>query len=313
MSAPNVYNLGYQAKQGLVNCVETAEFYLQLKDIYETVHTKRMTKYARESQNWQLWADVADVVRGVTGSSESVNLKKAIIVALAVIHGKSKTDLQVKLSALAALGDEQLIEEYKAVLAKAGKKAADGLGIQATLRNFETCPEAYAAKAVDALKLVLQALPELNKRLGRVSSDSTEAAAYRTWFGDPALTYKTVSANFAVMADALEKRHAILSFDGTGCQDTMTGGYVYKHKTTGTQLCNIHLCRKIFADNAPANRIAATIMHELSHAAAKTEDVGGLASYGESKCKQFATEAPDKAANNADNYRWYAFPDVADQ
>ena len=51
-------------------------------------------------------------------------------------------------------------------------------------------------------------------------------------------------------------------------------------------------------------------MHELSHAAAHTLDIGNLHSYGAFTCQQFALTAPEKAANNADNYRWYAFPDV---
>jgi len=255
--------------------------------------------------------EVADILKGVSGQGNARTLKKGIIIALALIHGKSKTDLHLKLSALAALGEQQLVAEYKAVLAKAGKTAIDGLGIQATLRNFEAAPETYAKLAVDALKLVLERLPEVNKRLRMVPSDSKETGVFTLWFGDPALTHAKVSANFAIMADVVEKQHVILSFDGTGCQDTQTGGYVHKASTTDKQLCNIHLCRRIFADNPPPARIAATIMHELSHAAAKTADVGGLISYGERVCQDLVHKEPARVADNADNYRWYAFPEVA--
>ena len=310
MASSTIFNLGNKAKEFLTFCVANADDCMQLNDITEGAHTKRMTKYVSESQNWELLIDVADILKGVSGQGNVLTLKKGIIIALALIHSKSKTDLQVKLSALAALGEQQLVN-YKAVLAKAGKTAVDGLGIQATLRNFEAGPETYAKIAVDALKLVLQRLPEVNKRLRMVPSDSTETGVFTLWFGDHAMSHAKVSANFAVMADAVEKRHVILSFDGTGCQDTQTGGYVYKNSTTDKQLCNIHLCRKIFADNPPAARIAATIMHELSHAAAKTADVGGLISYGERVCQDLASKSPAKAADNADNYRWYAFPEVA--
>jgi hypothetical protein len=310
MASASIFHQGCDAKQRLEGSVNEADICMQVNGIFEGQDIKRLTKYVAESKNWQLLADVDKVLKAVTGKDENAYLKKGIIVGLALIHNKPVTDLQVKLNALAAFGTAELIEEYKAVLAKARKKEVPDLGIQLTLRNFETGSQVNVEKAVAALKLVLQTLPEVNKRLGRVSTDPTEAAAFKTWFGDPKLTLEKVSANFAAMAEAIQKRHVILSFDGTGCQNTETGGYVYMHKTSDKQLCNIHLCRMTFADGS-IPRIAATIMHELSHAAAKTDDVAAHMSYGKYICQNFATTDPQKAASNADNYRWYAFPEVA--
>jgi len=305
MASGAAFNQGYNAKQKFDDWVFDANTHASLGP----KQAKRLDDYLSGCNKWAVLADIDDVLKGVSGETKNSVLKRAIIIALGVIHNKSKAELAVKLDSLAALGRQQLIDEYKAVLKRAGSKPVEGLGIQLTLRNFELVSETYAETAVAALKLVREKLPEVNQRLLKVGSDTTESTAFRTWFGDTKVHGK-VSNNFKVMAGAVEKRHVILSFDGADCQTTETGGYVYHHKTTDLRLCNIHLCRKIFADNPTAQSVATTIMHELSHAAAHTKDVDGSHSYGEWVCQQFATADPEKAADNADNYRWYAFPDV---
>jgi len=305
MASRAVFDQGYNAKSKIEDWI----FYANFSAGIGSKEAKRLDDYLSGSNNWAVLANIDDVLKSVQGTSNIPVLKKGIIVALGVIHNKSKAELATKLHSLAALGEQELIEEYKAVLKRAGSKPVEGLGIQLTLRNFELVSETYAEKAVAALKLVREALPDINQRLLKVGSDANESTAFQTWFGDRKV-HEKVSNNFKMMAGAVENRHVILSFDGTGCQKTETGGYVYDHKTNDLRLCNIHLCRKIFADDQTVESVATVIMHELSHAVAHTKDVNAPHSYGEYTCQEFAKTDPEKAADNADNYRWYAFPDI---
>ena len=64
----------------------------------------------------------------------------------------------------------------------------------------------------------------------------------------------------------------------------------------------INLCELYY--NAPMtgeNSKMGTIVHEMSHAAAKTEDH----EYGHVKCLSLAINDQDKACNNADNFEYY--------
>ena len=81
--------------------------------------------------------------------------------------------------------------------------------------------------------------------------------------------------------------------------------YAYVHK--GAMI--IHLCKKYFkADLTGKDSKMGTIVHELSHVLADTDDVKlkGNKSYGQDACLFLAKENPEKAVCNADNYEYFS-------
>ena len=80
--------------------------------------------------------------------------------------------------------------------------------------------------------------------------------------------------------------------------------YAYTHK--GTTI--IYLCQKYFKVNLTGtDSKMGTIVHELSHALAGTDDVKlEQKCYGQDACLFLAKEHPEMAVRNADNYEYFA-------
>lgn len=128
-----------------------------------------------------------------------------------------------------------------------------------------------------------------------------ESALYVTWFGkdDPARR-KTVTNNFMDIRTTMEGETITYNLTGSGCQ---AGWYAYTFHGSRT----VYLCEAFWT--APAkgeDSQAGTVVHELSHAIAFTEDLA----YGRTSCQSLARSKPDDAINNADNYEYFA-EDVA--
>ena len=83
---------------------------------------------------------------------------------------------------------------------------------------------------------------------------------------------------------------------GSGC-----GGSVYAYTYKGTT--TVWMCDAFWS--APATGTdskAGTVLHELTHAVAYTDDIA----YGQANCRELAVNNPDKAVQNADNHEYYA-------
>lgn len=137
------------------------------------------------------------------------------------------------------------------------------------------------------------AIPLLDNALAKVGDNPH----YGTWFG----THKTqrsntVTSNLTKIKDQMRNSTFTLNITGSGCR---SGVYAYTYK--GAR--EIWLCDAFWS--APATGInskAGTMVHEASHAVARTDDH----EYGEDDCKKLARNDPDRAINNADNYEYFA-------
>ena len=127
----------------------------------------------------------------------------------------------------------------------------------------------------------------------------TKPDKYKIWFGQPTSERKAeVKLQYGKILLKVEEYSYQLNYYGGYCEK---GVFAY----TWYRNLNIHLCEAYF--NAPATGYDSkfgTIIHELSHAAADTDDVPGF--YGTSACKRLARNKPGKAVTNADNYEYFA-------
>lgn len=96
--------------------------------------------------------------------------------------------------------------------------------------------------------------------------------------------------------DRMDSTTFTYDLTGTGCKRN-TYGYTYKG---GTTIWMCELFRKAPATGTDSK--AGTVVHEHSHASARTDDVV----FGQTKARDLAKSDPDKAVTNADNYEYYA-------
>ena len=120
---------------------------------------------------------------------------------------------------------------------------------------------------------------------------------YKTWFGLAYSGYKeTVGGNYYNIRSAMASYQYKLYFHGPGCKPR-TLAYTYHGATT------VYLCDGYFtAPTTGRDSKMGTIIHEMSHAVAYTEDIA----YGETDCKDLAINNPKDAINNADNHEYFA-------
>ena len=129
---------------------------------------------------------------------------------------------------------------------------------------------------------------------------------YKTWFGS---TYNpVVSKCYNKMYNAMGTYQYTLFANPTKkdnkdvCKDS-------EYAFTYTDCKTIYLCSKYFS--APLkneNSKTGVIVHEMSHAAAGTEDVklNGKKVYGRKQCKELAKNNPQLAVKNGDNYQYFS-------
>lgn len=122
-------------------------------------------------------------------------------------------------------------------------------------------------------------------------------ANYREWFGThTAQRFAKVKDNLTKVKQKMESTTFTYILTGEGCQSNWYA-YTYKGDT------RIWLCGLFWS--APAtgtNSKAGTILHEHTHATARTDDIV----YLQDKCRQLAIDDPDRAIKNADSHEYYA-------
>ena len=135
-----------------------------------------------------------------------------------------------------------------------------------------------------------------------ITNVDTNPNLYSRIFGIRYTGYvNTVRGAYYDMKEALEKYRFIFYFDGPICAKSgALVAYTYKRSTT------IYLCR-MYRDQPDIkgyNTKLGTIIHELSHAVAFTDDLV----YGSRECMDLAKDQPEMAIRNADNYHYFSEP-----
>ena len=123
---------------------------------------------------------------------------------------------------------------------------------------------------------------------------------YTQWFGLRYAGYvNTVRGAFYDIKDALETYKYTIHFDGPVCA-TNAGIIAYTSKRSTT----IYVCQayRRNPDINGYNSKLGTLIHELSHAIAFTDDLV----YGTYECKELAKSQPELAIRNADNYEYFS-------
>ena len=120
---------------------------------------------------------------------------------------------------------------------------------------------------------------------------------YKTWFGRAYSGYmNTVQGNYLSIKSAMERYTFTLYFHGPDCE---RDDYAYTYSGTTT----VYFCSAYFsAPTLGSNSKMGTIVHEMSHAVAYTDDI----EYGAEDCKALAKEYPSQAIKNADNYEYFS-------
>ncbi|XP_011406615.2 PREDICTED: uncharacterized protein LOC105314252 [Amphimedon queenslandica] len=133
----------------------------------------------------------------------------------------------------------------------------------------------------------------------RARNNVRRSPLYRRWFGD----FNRRRAN--VVRSILQKSHDKiaynrLTYDFTG--DECTGSnfaYTCFHSNV-VFLCDLYIGHSAFCGSAMYNK-ERTLAHEWTHAGGNTWDH----IYGSAESQQLATDEPDKAVDNADNYSFF--------
>ena len=120
---------------------------------------------------------------------------------------------------------------------------------------------------------------------------------YKKWFGTTSFLYpEAVKHTYIDIKSSMEDYQYTLYFHGPECEPLDYAYTFYKAKV-------VYLCEEYF--NAPTvgyNSKMGTIIHEMSHAVADTDDIA----YGEADCQALAATNPSKAIRNADNYEFFS-------
>ena len=129
-----------------------------------------------------------------------------------------------------------------------------------------------------------------------VSQRQTDAL-YKTWFGAYTSTrYTKVLSNWKKIMQAFSET-ITYNCSGPACQSNWYA-YVYSGGKLEVFLCNQYWG----ASDTGTNTKYGILIHEVSHEAASTDDHA----YGQTNCQNLATNDPNKAIENADNYEFYA-------
>ena len=121
---------------------------------------------------------------------------------------------------------------------------------------------------------------------------------YKKWFGTAySSNMKTVEGNYLTIKSAMETYQYTLYFNGPECQ---RGDFAYTFYAS----TRVYLCDSYFRASTTTGTDSkmGTLVHEMSHAAAETEDIV----YGSYSCERLATNDPRSAINNADSYEYFA-------
>ena len=120
---------------------------------------------------------------------------------------------------------------------------------------------------------------------------------YREWFGvHNDQRWERVRNNFARIISEMRSRTFTYAVNGPDCRINM---HAYTHKG----ITQIWLCDPFWTSPAVGrDSKASTLLHEHSHASARTDDL----IYTRDDCRALAKVDPDQAVMNASNYEYFA-------
>ena len=151
-------------------------------------------------------------------------------------------------------------------------------------------PAADRATALDAYNHAIQKMGDSFRALDR-------DASYREWFG--AINNKRLYLVHRVYWDIpYYLVHSVIDFVyyGSHCRP---GIFAYTcHKCNHVSFCDAYFGAPLVGFNSKMG----TIIHEFTHAIKETSDH----KYGMQNCRALATNNPDLAVDNADNYEYYS-------
>lgn len=128
------------------------------------------------------------------------------------------------------------------------------------------------------------------------SDMDSNTAHYTLWFGSA--THKdTAKGTVQSIQESMENYPYTLYFKGPDCTPGDDFAYTFFRSTT-IYLCDLYLDAK---DRYDFDTKFGTLVHELSHAVADTDDL----EYGTESCKDLAKYIPSNAVRNADNYEYF--------
>ncbi|XP_019855062.1 PREDICTED: uncharacterized protein LOC105313627 [Amphimedon queenslandica] len=137
----------------------------------------------------------------------------------------------------------------------------------------------------------------IDKAKGRVGNNNL----YVTWFGAyTEAREKTVKKVYSSMRSKLESTSVTYYNNGPKCEGKPRAvAYTYRPSKV------VYLCEAFYrlplACSGTSSTKEGTLVHEWAHAFADRSDEG----YGPDNCKGFARDDPDKAINNADNFKYH--------
>jgi peptidyl-Lys metalloendopeptidase len=152
--------------------------------------------------------------------------------------------------------------------------------------------------AKDAYSRLSTILSSAHVALIRIANDSKEQERFLKWFGqynpeNKQLVYNKIHA----IHNAVVNRNITFRNGGPECR---IGDFAYVQLNTG--LAKVFLCDSFFrAGRTGIDSTVGTIIHELSHLIANTQDHV----YQQIRCRGLATTNPSLARSNADNYEYY--------
>jgi hypothetical protein len=120
---------------------------------------------------------------------------------------------------------------------------------------------------------------------------------FSEWFGTfDTARFNSVKNNYTAVRDRMQDTTITYNLSGDGCEP---GVFAYTFKGTTT----VWMCEAFWQANPQGtDSKAGTVVHELSHAIARTDDVV----YGQSRCRQLALSNPSQAIKNADSHEYCA-------
>ena len=130
------------------------------------------------------------------------------------------------------------------------------------------------------------------------NNQSAKNTRYVTWFGSyDANRFATVLTHYQQILNVLGSEPITYNCTGGGDCDPDTYAYTYPGSRT------IYLCSRFWkAPFSGINTKPGTLVHELTHAVADTEDI----EYGMQACRQLAEDKPSDAINNADSHEYFS-------
>ncbi|TFK74717.1 deuterolysin M35 metalloprotease [Pluteus cervinus] len=136
----------------------------------------------------------------------------------------------------------------------------------------------------------------VSNALDYLQSHNSSTTRYKTWFGEyTAARHSTLVSSFSKIKTS---NFSSYTYD-CSCLDNR---YAW---VTPSQTGVIHLCNAFFeAHTTGTDSRAGALVHEASHFTAFAGTVDWAS--GQEFCKELATDDPDYAINNADNYQYFA-------